>query len=351
MSKIWCEINKNYLDSNIKKIKELALGKKIMAVLKSNAYGLGIEGVSEVIDSSIDMYAVSNIVEYEKIKTSKDVLIMSPLCSVEDFNYAKEKSNLILTIDNKDILSSIDKTIKYRVHICIDTTNHRIGIPVDVLPSLIEDIETNYSNIKIEGIYTHFHNCKNEEETIKQIMSFKSSIKEYQDRNYIIHCIASSIMVNKKLLDLCDFTNTIRIGNLIYGFAGINIGIKKTFAFKAKIIQKHAVIKGNLIGFGASYHKAEKDTTIGIIEAGHYYGVGCVREMVDNPIKSSMKSIRDNIKGIYYTYDEKGKGVNIVGRVNMNSIILDITENPNLDIVKLNISPILADGCIEKKYI
>lgn len=351
MSKIWCEINKDCLNNNIKKIKELVPKKRMISVLKSNAYGLGIEGISEIIDSNTDMYAVSNIMEYEKIKTSKDILIMSPLCSIEDFNYAKDKSNLILTIDNENILSSIDKTIKYRVHICVDTTNHRVGIPINILHRLIEDIETNYSNIKIEGIYTHFHNCKNKEETIQQIKSFESTVKEYQDRNYIVHCIASAIMLDKKLLDLCNFTNAVRVGNLIYGFVGVNIGMKKVFAFKAKIIQKHVAVKGSLIGFGASYHKAKKDTTIGIIEAGHYYGIGCVRETIDNPIKSLVKSIRNYIKGICYTYEERSKGINIIGRVNMNSILLDITESPDIEVVDLNMSPILADGCIEKKYI
>lgn len=352
MTKIWCEINKRNLEENILTIKKHIGDKKIISVLKANAYGLGAREVSSIIDKHTDMYAVSNTQEYESLNTSKDVLIMSPLCSIEDFDFAKNKSNLILSIDNENILKELDKNSKYRVHICVDTTNHRVGVSLGKLKSLIECIETKYKNIKIEGVYTHFHNCSNIEETKEQIISFKNTVTLLQKNDYIIHCIASSVACNKTLLEMCSFTNACRVGNMLYGFAGNKIGTKKVHNFYAKIIQKHEVKKGELIGFGASYEKAIDNMTVGIIEAGNFYGLGSVRESIENPLKAAAKSLKYNIKGISYvkTKEDK-KEVNIIGFVNMNSLLIDITKTPYENIVELSMSPILADSSICKVYI
>lgn len=349
MTKIWCEINKKNLEDNILTIKKHIGDKKIISVLKANAYGLGISEVSSIIDKHTDMYAVSNTQEYKALNTNKDVLIMSPLCSVEDFIFAKDKTNLILSIDNENILRELDKNTKYRVHICVDTTNHRVGVSLGKLKGLIECIESKYKNIKIEGIYTHFHNCSNIEETKEQIISFKNTITLLQKNNYIIHCITSSVACNQTLLDMCSFTNASRIGNMLYGFAGNKIGTKKVHNFYAKILQKHEVKKGELIGFGASYEKADRNMIVGIIEAGNFYGLGSVREYIENPIITAAKSLKHNIKGISYVKTkEHKKEVKIIGFVNMNSLILDITKTPDESIVELSMSPILADSSIHK---
>lgn len=350
MAKIWCEINKEQLLNNVNIVKKHIGNKKLIAVLKANAYGIGVKEVSEIIDDSVDMYAVSNVTEYENLQTNKDVLIMSPLCSIDDFQYAENKDNLILSIDNIDILKVLNKNTKYRVHICVDTTNHRMGIETKNLKNVISTIDRDFKNITIEGIYTHFHNTSNVSETMEQIECFKNIVALLGDKDYMIHCVASSIANNQNLLKLCDFSNACRIGNMIYGFMGANVGIKKVYKFYGKILQKHKVCKGELIGFGASYELATKDMIVGIVEVGHFYGLGCNREFIENPIKSFVKSIKYNLKGIDYIKVDSSK-IDIVGTANMNSLIIDITDNSEKNMVEILMSPILADSHIKKIYV
>ena len=346
MSKIYCEVNKKIVLNNINIIKEKSPDKKLIAVLKANAYGLGIEGFSDFINDKVDMYAVSSTCEYEKIRTKKDVLLMSPLCSLEDFEYAKNKTNLILSIDNIDILNNLNKNDKYRVHLCVDTGNHRVGLRKSELDDAIIKIESEYKNIVIEGIYTHFHNCKNKKETLNQIEAFADVCNKYKAKKLIKHCVSSSVFLNDELLKSCNFTDAIRVGNILYGMSGSEIGIKKCYAFKAKILQKHTVKENELVGFGASYYSIKKNAIVGIIESGHIHGLGCIREKIEAPIKSTLKSVKNNIKGIKYAHNVK-----VIGEVNMNSLILDITNCKDLDEVVLNISPIIADTSIKKIYV
>ena len=66
----WCEISKEALSSNIKKIQGF-IGPKvtIMAVVKANAYGHGsVETAKIVLDSGAEILGVSSLVEAKQLR-------------------------------------------------------------------------------------------------------------------------------------------------------------------------------------------------------------------------------------------------------------------------------------------
>ena len=72
-------INKDDLRYNIEKIKEYANKSKIIAVVKTNGYGLGIVEYTEfLIDNGIDFFAVSTIEEALKLRNAgiKEKILM-----------------------------------------------------------------------------------------------------------------------------------------------------------------------------------------------------------------------------------------------------------------------------------
>ena len=347
MKTLWCEINTNILLSNLNKVKDIVGDKKIISVLKSNAYGLGISELSSKIDSLIDMYAVNTYDEYLSINSSKDVLIMAPTCSKKDFEHANE--NLVLTIDSLDLLNSLDKNTIARVHLFIDTNNHRMGIPVKDVSVIIDKIDKEYKNIKIEGLYTHFHECNNVDKTLCQIKSFEALSSQYSNRNFLIHCLSSSSIVNPKLFYACSFTNSCRVGNLIYGFGPASLGFEKCFNYYANIIHKEKVSKGDFIGFGSSYNKAPKDMLIGVIGVGSYHGLGVQRSVCGISLNFAKRLYRLICPPNIAVYNNRA--IKVVGQVNMNTTILDLTENPEINCVQVNLSPVLSDSSIPKKYI
>jgi len=89
----------------------------------------------------------------------------------------------------------------FKIHIEIGTGMGRTGIsPKRIKEFLIE--ANKYSNIKIEGIYTHFSCSDTDEEfTRKQITSFKEVVlrvqEEIKDLKYI-HCCNSAGIINFK---------------------------------------------------------------------------------------------------------------------------------------------------------
>ncbi|MGL4991812.1 MAG: alanine racemase [Sarcina sp.] len=343
----WCEVYLDKLENNIRRIKEIVNDKKIIGVVKGDAYGLGIEGISKFIEDKVDIIAVADLEEASKITKEKDVLILSPLCQQECFS--NNRKNLILTIDNEEILNSIKKDEEYRVHIYVDTGMNRMGIKVSRVDEIINRIKKDYKNIKIEGIYTHLHKAADEEYTIKQISRFKNAVEKYKNEIDLIHCCASSAIINDNLMKAASFTTAVRSGNIMYGYIGQNKGIQKIFDYYAKAVSVCEVKGGETIGYGAKY-KATKDMKIGILPVGNVQGLGITREIHKNVIYDVMRAFVRAFKERPIIFSDN-KPVEVLGKPNMNVTIIDFENHTKDEKFKLEMSPIISNGLIEKEYI
>lgn len=342
----YCEVYLDKISHNINKVKELAGNKKVIGVIKANAYGLGRDNIAHYIKDKVDLLAVGELKDTENI-IDKDVLLLSPLSQREAFNNPKE--NLILTLDNEEALEFVNNEKEYRVQIYVDTGMNRMGIKPQKLDLFIEKIEKNYKNIKVEGIYTHLHKCHDVEYTLRQIKLFKKFAEKYKEKYQYIHCLASSGIINGKLREAASFTTAVRAGNILYGYIGLNIGFKKTYDFYATVEATYKVKAGETIGYGALY-KAKSNMTIGIIPVGNVHGLGVAREIRKNFIYDVMRAAVRAFKERPIIFNN-GKPIEIVGKPNMNITIINFSGCNIEDKFKLEMSPIIADGLSECKYI
>ena len=112
-------IKKEDLRHNIEKIKEMAnkTGKddkgnpvKIIAVVKGNAYGLGlVEYTKFLIDNGISFFAVSTIEEALQLRKAgikEDILMLSSTAIKEDVE-TLVKNDIIITIGSKEDVEAI----------------------------------------------------------------------------------------------------------------------------------------------------------------------------------------------------------------------------------------------------
>ena len=203
------ELNsKNLLDNlNYYKVNTC---KQIIAIIKDNAYGHGIEQVISILDTTdILMYAVANIEEaIEASKyTNKDILILD---KVTDFS--KITNQMIVTIISKNHLLEMSKSIyNFRVHLKINTGMNRKGILPEEFDTCKQLID-NSKNISLEGIYTHYASNK-KRNLSQQYNCFKSVVKKMDKKRYIIHASSSvsSLLLKENLTSAC------RIGIGLYG--------------------------------------------------------------------------------------------------------------------------------------
>ena len=341
----YLEVNLDNINYNINKIKEKT-SKKIMAVVKADAYGLGIEKVTEFLSDKVDAFAVINMEEALKVKSEKDVLILTPELSREDIELIKD--NFIITIDNEELLKKIASIIpekEVRAHIYVDTGMNRFGVKPADFESFLQTVEK-YKNIKVEGVYTHLNNTGDKDYTQKQISKFKNLILPYREKFKEIHILNSSGFL--KYNDEVDFDTMVRCGNIIYGYDAQPFGYKKAYQYKARPIRVYEVEKGEFIGYGNIY-KAKRKVRVGILDVGLIDSFDCTKNVRHNVFYDIAKVIYHHIKyysGIFYN----GRVIKMVGKPNMNFTIVEMDDIPEDAEFNIDLSPIYADSSIPKKY-
>ncbi len=314
----WSEINLNALEHNIAEIKKiLPEGCKIMAVVKANAYGHGDLVISNYLNQiGIFSFAVATMEEGIRLRKSGvkgKILILG----YTPAPHAKEiaRYDLTQTIVDFTHAKELAKTgISLKVQIKIDTGMHRLGIS----PDQKEDIVSLFfqPSFSICGMYTHL--CAADSllpEDVafskKQIASFQRLTKELENEGISLpslHIQSSYGILNYPGLS-CDFA---RIGILLYGCHSqidttlLQPDVIPVLSLYSRIAMIREVEEGESVGYGRTYY-ADKKRKLAIVPIG--YADGYPRSLSN--------------RGYVLIH---GKKANIVGRICMDQMIVDISS-------------------------
>ncbi|MFC1598601.1 alanine racemase [Patescibacteria group bacterium] len=313
------EVSKSAIYHNLQVYKELNPNANIFPVLKANAYGHGLIQLAQILKSvDLDYVCVDSYYEYLQIK---DIIN----CKTLIIGYTKPNNyqyfdfnNLAITIYDIQSLKGLAKTKKkISVHLKIDTGMNRQGVQIENLPALLNELKK-YSNIKLEGVMTHFSDADNPND-------FSYSEKQIKIFNTALEIIRTSGLKNIKYVHIANSAgalktnikqfNAIRLGLGMYGYLPISpedpdfhkiSNLKPSLRFISTIIQTKKVVKGAKISYNLAF-EAEKDMKIGIVPAGYYDGI-------DRRLS--------NIG--FFSYNSQN--LRILGRVCMNLVICDISD-------------------------
>ena len=152
---VWLEINRRYLLYNVEQMKKLTRGSKIMAVLKSNAYGTGCVGIAEAIQNNVDAFGVVGVAEALLIRRAgiRTPIINLGIYSGDDARSLLENeiSPTIFTISTlNNFVSETEKLGRPgRVWVKVDTGLNRLGIPYTEASNFIDTVSQS-KNISID---------------------------------------------------------------------------------------------------------------------------------------------------------------------------------------------------------
>lgn len=300
-------INKTALLGNMEKIRRyIGYSTKLCAVVKADAYGLGVKNVCPIINDEVDYYAVVSVMEaleLRKIVKQKPILVLGA-CNL---NYANEcaKNDIDLTISSIDEVKFLNENLEsvLKVHLKINTGMNRYGIDtIKDLKKIISEIENGHKII-VEGVYTHFATKASDVDFIeKQYKKFEKMIKIVPYSNLIVHCASSYVATTDKL-KLC---NMVRIGFSLYGDLYERLNIKNVVSVKARVTFVHTISAGESVGYDRTFI-AKHRTKIAVCSMGYADGFA--------------RNLGNNFRVII-----NGQFAHVVGRVCMDCFMIDVTN-------------------------
>ncbi len=317
ITRTWVEVSENALISNYTLFKNLVgENKKIMVVVKSNAYGHGIVETATLFKNS-DFLAVDDVGEGLLLRSSK---IKTPILvfGYTDKNYFIEasKKKISLTIADKDaLLHAVQFATKkpLKIHIKVDTGLHRQGFQKHEMSDVITLLKTK-SKLVVEGLYTHLaaaETPRHSEYTQKQIHEFAEWQRAFNEIGLkpLVHSSASAATMLSPHMHF----DMVRVGISLYGlWASKEVEqmvpqhkLIPALTWKTIIGGVKQVKAGEPIGYDLT-ESLIRDTAVAICPVGYWHGV-----------PRSLSSVGEVLVG--------GKRAKILGRVSMDMIAIDVT--------------------------
>ena len=268
----WAEINLDALEHNIREIRKITNpNAQIMAVVKADAYGHGVEKCAEVLlKNGADRFAVATLneaIELRRLFSDVPILILGSSLESEADELVKNDitPNVYLTEFAKALSESALKLKKpVKVHIKLDTGMSRIGFPIhdgdnsDVIEEILAI--SRMPMLEIEGIFSHFATSdeSNEDYTRLQFKRFKSVCDELEARGLTIPikhiCNSAGIMMYPEYhLDM------VRPGVILYGMYPSDevdktkLDLKYVMSLKSIITYVKEIESGRGVSYGKEY--------------------------------------------------------------------------------------------------
>ncbi|HIF52197.1 MAG TPA: alanine racemase [Thiotrichaceae bacterium] len=306
-------IDKQALQHNLQRVRELAPKSKIMAIVKADAYGHGLIRVAQTLHDA-DAFGVACLEEAEQLRAAS---IKNPIVLLEGPHKANDLSRIVelqldIVIHNESqlqILEQANLDEPLQVWLKIDTGMHRLGFPVDKVNEALERL-SNCSNVKpAPKLMTHFAvaNDKNNPLTQQQLELFNQLSKNSEAEKTISN---SAAIINYPETHV----DWIRPGLMLYGVSPMKEGradehgLKPVMTLESELISIQQLSKNDTVGYGATW-KCPEDMPVGVIAAG--YGDGFPRHA-----KSGTPILVNDVR------------CSLIGRASMDMLTVDLRNQP-----------------------
>lgn len=267
---------------NILKLREHLSPSSLMAVVKDDAYGHGIDRiVPEALSAGVERFAVLDIETGLRVReiVPRDVQLFAWLFGPTDRFREAIDAGIDLGVSNVDVLNAIASQALNevaRVHLKIDSGLHRNGSSVEQWDALIGRALhwQAQSRIRVVGIWTHIGEASDDEDEKSQRI-FDAAVVRAEQAGLVIeqrHLAASAASFARAdfRYDFC------RVGGFTYGIApgdGIGpeqIGLEAVMSATASVIDDSGVDGPGTVRVDAGYLDGIPDWNVA---SGHPAGL------------------------------------------------------------------------------
>lgn len=343
----WVEVDLDAVGNNTAGTKEyLGNAVRLMAVVKSDAYGHGLLPVARtVLAHGADSLGVTHPqdgVALREAGIGAPVLVFRPLLPGEEddiVNFALTPS--VSSVEQAERLSAAARRyhLKISVHLEIDTGMGRTGFLPETLKEAADRLFS-LPGLEWEGVYTHFPSAmENPSFTHRQFRSFCGIVQELAEQGVrfpLRHVCnsAAALLYPEMHLEMA------RIGNLLYGqtpggMKSSPFALQATWSFWTRVIFLQKARRGASVGYGRTY-RVRRDTVLAVLPLGYSDGLGLDVQRRPAGVGDLTKVIAKIILGYLgyplgapHVYID-GRPASVVGRTGMELTCVDVGKIPDV---------------------
>jgi alanine racemase len=301
------------LRHNLDVARHQAPNSQILAVIKANAYGHGLQQIAHTL-ALADAFAVARIEEamaLRKLGETKDILVMGGAYRANDVRKAAVEG-ITLAVHQSDqvaLLESLSREPLPHCLIKVDSGMHRLGF----LPDQVEEAVSRLQALDCLGekpiLMTHMANAddRSDPKTDQQWACFETLLHRFDARGSAAN---SAVVMSRPEMQGA----WVRPGIMLYGVSpfidslGPEENLRPVMTLQTKLVSVKTIPKGESVGYGATWQCPE-DMPVGVAAIG--YGDGYPRHAPSGtPVLVN------------------GVEVPLIGRVSMDMITLDLRPCP-----------------------
>ena len=309
------EINLSNICKNYKFLQQIAPEAIAGAVVKDDAYGLGVEKMAETLyKCGCRCFFVAHGIEGERLRPivgSSAIYVLQGMGADSIDSFQKAKLIPIIASPQQFEYWKTNKITGIKPAIQIETGLNRLGFREEDIEKLSKEDIGNFSLVM-----SHLA-CADEKDHFMNEHQLKNF--NYLHQKFFPKIPASLAASDGTFLGSDYQKDIVRLGAALYG---INTApyrenqMLPVVKIKAPVIEIAPLKRGDFVGYSATYRAAD-NRKIAIISIG--YGDGIPRSL-------------SNVGKVFFNIGSKIHESRIIGRVSMDNIICDVTDIDNIQI-------------------
>lgn len=352
----WAEVSLSKLRRNAERVRELAGGRKVMAVVKADAYGHGAVAVAKALAPdaaeetrpgappsrrirAVDWFGVATVEEALDLRRAgigQPILLLGGLYMSDPADLIEHRltpsvSSTARLDTYAECARRFAKPVEF--HLKIDTGMGRLGLPPDRLRAFVEHYRE-LEGLKLTGFLTHLASAEDcvGTQTAMQLQRFARSLKSLRAMGVApawIHVSNSAAVLSGRKP---ASENLVRVGALFYGYC---LPLVKTaesreprdagsgapadlwggtfepiLSFKSRVVYLKDVPRNTPLGYAAAFH-ARRRSRIATVPVGYADGLS--------------RALSNRGRALV-----RGRSAPIAGNVSMDLTLLDVTDIPGV---------------------
>jgi alanine racemase len=317
----WLEIDLKRLERNYLLLQE-NVNCKVMPIVKANAYGHGLEKVTQRLEKAgAEWFGVARIEEGLLLREAgikANILVLGYTAPVRVPHAIK--NSITLTVYDHHVAEEYARqsmNVKgcLNLHAKLDTGMGRLGVPVEEALPFIKLIDSS-SHVKLDGVFTHFARADepDEADTANQLNRFNGMLEQLKKEGINPTYIHASNSAGLLAYPQARF-DMVRSGIAIYGLQPsgkvcLPEGVLPALSWKTRLISLKILPARHGVSYGFKYY-TKRDERIGVIAVGYADGL---RRREGNKVLI------------------RGKRAFVVGSVCMDQCMIQLDEVPDAEI-------------------